>query len=75
MQTIEETNKAEIKREAILSEVIHQGNSTFKLEVKTEKTYYIPKEIGYEQATIDCLLDMITVLKNQGYKIINEINK
>lgn len=75
MQTIEETNKAEIKRTATLSEVIHQGHLTFKLEIKTEKTYYIHKEIGYEQATIDCLLDMITVLKKQGYKIKDEINK
>jgi hypothetical protein len=75
MQTIIEAEKSETTRTAILTDTIHNGNPVFKLEVLTEKTYFIPKDWFELEETIDCLSDMINHLKEQGFKIIDKASK
>jgi hypothetical protein len=75
MQTILKSSETETQRTAVLTEEYHEGAPVFKLEVKTEKTYFLPKDWFDEVDTLNCLLDMINELKKQGFKIIDKINK
>ena len=75
MQTILKSEETETRRTAVLTEEYHEGTPVFKLEVKTEKTYYIPKDWFELEETIDCLSDMINHLKEKGFKIIDNASK
>ena len=75
MQTILKSEETETRRTAVLTEEYYKGNLVFKLEIKFEKIYLIPKNIFNDEDTIDCLLDMINKLKRDGIKIIDKINK